>query len=90
MVEVNEHYRPTTDSHASGIYRVVGATGNVTLLRVTDAEGKRAFTGEVHRVSPPTLDTEFEAADGPGSGFSPASIARNVSSSLYWSVRRLL
>ncbi len=90
MAEPNDHYRPTTDSHTSGVYRVVGTPGDVTLLRVTDGDDNRAFTGEIRHVSSDVLATEFERADDPDAGFSPTAIVRNLGSGLYWSVRRFL
>ncbi|WP_266075679.1 hypothetical protein [Haladaptatus caseinilyticus] len=90
MVEVYEHYRPTTNAYPSGVYRVVGASAEITLLRVTDAQGRRAFTGEILHVSSHVLDTEFEAAANPDSKFSPIAVVRSIGSGLYWSVRRFL
>lgn len=88
MAEVSDHYRPTDDSHDSGIYRVVGVTDDVTLLRVTDAGGRRVHSGEIRHVSAHTLDAEFEPAENPDAGFSPISAVQNLLSGLYWSVRR--
>ena len=95
MVEVGEHYRTaegTRDAEGvrltPGIYRVVGATGEVALLRVTDEDGRRASTGELRHVAPETLDAEFEPADDPDAALSPVRDARNLLSGLYWSVRR--
>jgi hypothetical protein len=88
MVEVSEHYRPTGDAYEAGVYRVVGTPSDVTLLRVTTADGRRVHTGEIHHVSPCTLDTEFEATDDPDTGFSPISSMWNVLSGSYWELRR--
>ncbi|WP_049971404.1 hypothetical protein [Haladaptatus cibarius] len=88
MPEILEHYRPTNDTRTPGVYRVVGTTDEITLLRVTDADGRRAATGEIHRVSRGILDTEFERADDPDAGFTPISGIRNMLTGLYWSVRR--
>ncbi|WP_435152373.1 hypothetical protein [Haladaptatus sp. DFWS20] len=88
MVEVHEHYRPTNDGYTPGIYRVVGTTDEMALLRVTDADGRRVATGELLHVSQNTLDTEFEFATNPDTGFSPIHGVRNALTGLYWSVRR--
>ena len=95
MVEVGEHYRPTEATCdvagiplTPGVYRVVGATDAVALLRVTDEDGRRANTGELRRVAPATLDAEFASADDPDAGLSPVRDARNLLSGMYWSVRR--
>ncbi|GAA0245435.1 hypothetical protein [Haladaptatus pallidirubidus] len=90
MAEVLEHYRPTDDTRPPGVYRVVGATDEITLLRVTDADGRRVATGEIHYVSPHILDSEFVRTTNPDVGFSPASAVRNALSGLYWSVRRFV
>ena len=88
MPEVNDHYRPTGEDHAPGVYRVVGATARVVLLRVADAEGRRVHTGEVATVPAETLDQEFEPAGNPDAGFSPVGALRNGLQGLYWQVRR--
>jgi hypothetical protein len=85
---VGEHYRPTGDGHAPGVYRVVGASDGVALLRVGDASGRRQVTGDVIRVDQGALDTEFEAATDPGAGFSPLAGARSAAVGLYWNVRK--
>lgn len=43
-----DHVVPTDADYPDGVYRVVGTgDGPVTLLRVTDAAGRRAHTGEL-------------------------------------------
>jgi hypothetical protein len=69
---------------------VVGAGETVALLRVTDAEGRRANTGEVRRVDRSVVDTEFEPAADPDAEFSLSRRVRNQLSGMYWSVRRFL
>ena len=88
MVRIRDHVRPIDGSHAPGVYRVVGTTERVTLLRVTGADDRRAHTGEITRVSPERLDASFEPAADPDAGFSPVSSLRNLASGLYWSVRQ--
>lgn len=90
MATVGDHYRPTADDRTPGVYRVVGASEKVTLLRVADADGRRRHTGEIRRVSSRALDAEFERADDPDAGLSPVSLARNVLQGLYWQIRRFL
>lgn len=86
---VGEHYRPTEGGVEAGVYRVVGADGEVALLRVGDENGRRVTTGEVVHVSQSALDAEFDAASDPDSGASPLAGLRNALSGLFWSVRRL-
>lgn len=99
MVEVGDHYRPVRgdsndtsadDPGESGgpVYRVVGASDEIALLRVTDTDGRRAHTGDLRRVAPETLAEEFERAENPDAGFSPIAEIANLLSGLYWSVRR--
>ncbi|MFB6219395.1 MAG: hypothetical protein ABEH77_09540 [Halobacteriaceae archaeon] len=89
MSGVGDHYRPVEGDHDPGVYRVVGTTDGVTLLRVADDSGRRTHTGEVVTVAPATLEAEFEPADDPDAGVSPVAAARNAVEGLYWSVRRL-
>lgn len=89
-MNIGEHYRPAGGDHAPGIYRVVGVTHGVTLLRVGDAEGRRVHTGEIRRVDGETFETEFEAATDPDAGLSPAGALRDATQAVYWSVRRFL
>lgn len=89
-----EHYRPTGGAIDTavddGVYRVVGTGGGVTLLRVTDADGRRAHTGEVRRVDRAALDADFEPADDPDAGLTPLATVRNRLDGLYWNVRKFL
>ncbi|WP_276273171.1 hypothetical protein [Haloarcula litorea] len=84
--DVGDHLRLDDDSgddHAAGIYRVVGTPDDsVTLLRVSDADGRRAHTGDLVAVPATDLD-RFAAADEPAATVSLAGAARNV----YWSFR---
>lgn len=90
MTDVGDHYRPTDGAVDPGVYRVVGTTDGVALLRVGDADGRRVHTGEVHRVDTDTLDAAFEPASNPDAGFALASALRDALQGLYWSVRRSL
>ncbi|MFC7080530.1 hypothetical protein [Halorussus caseinilyticus] len=94
MAELGEHYRPTDDARDAdgerlvpGVYRVVGSGDDVALLRVADARGRRAHTGELRHVAPATLSEAFERAADPGEA-SPLAAVRNALSGLYWSVRQ--
>jgi hypothetical protein len=89
-MKIGEHYHPTDGDHPPGVYRVVGTTDGVTLLRVGDAEGRRIHTGDVRYLDAATLESEFEAATNPDTGLSPAGTLRDTAQGLYWSVRRFL
>ncbi|WP_227355441.1 hypothetical protein [Haladaptatus salinisoli] len=90
MIDVGDHYRPIDHASEPCVYRVVGATDEVTLLRVTDGNGRRVNTGEIRRIAPSALDAEFERAENPDAGFTPVASVRNALSGLYWSVRKYL
>lgn len=90
MTAVGDHYRPTAADRTADVHRVVGAADEVTLLRVTDDDGRRVHTGELRRVTREALDAEFEPADDPDAGFSPISAVRNAFQGLYWQVRKFL
>ncbi|MFD1647271.1 hypothetical protein [Haloarchaeobius litoreus] len=88
MPSIGDHYRPTGDD--APVYRVVGVTDEVALLRVTDEHGRRESTGDVRHVATDQLDAEFEAAADPDAGFRPVAGLRNALSGLYWQFRRFL
>lgn len=90
MVDVHEHYRPTTDDYPPGVYRVVGTRDPAALLRVTDADGRRASTGHLERVPRSDLDDCFEPADDPDAGLALVGGIRNALQGLYWQVRTFL
>jgi hypothetical protein len=89
-MDIGNHYRPIDDDHAPGVYRIVGTTDGVTLLRVGDADGRRLHAGAVSSLDRATLDAEFEPTTNPDTGLSPAGDLRNAAQGFYWSVRRLL
>ncbi|MFT4891928.1 MAG: hypothetical protein ACI9YT_002865 [Halobacteriales archaeon] len=62
---IGAHYRPTTDATDPGVYRVVGTSDDVVLLRLTDGEGGRIHTGELLRVPRDALESSFEPASNP-------------------------
>lgn len=77
---VGDHWRVTTAEIPAGTYRVVGTDAEgLTMLRVTDADGRRAHTGEIVRVERNQLDG-FERASAPGG-------TRGGFEAVYWSVR---
>lgn len=85
---IRDHYASADGSHPAGTYRVVGVEETtVTLLRVTDAEGRRRSTGEVVRVSPP-MDG-FEPARNPDAGVRPIRWLRNQLEGAVWTARML-
>lgn len=88
MAETGEHVRPTGASVTPGVYRVVGASDDVTLLRVADDAGRRRHTGELAYVSTAALKRDFEPAADPDSGITPRAWIRNAVQGMYWSVRR--
>ncbi|WP_435358340.1 hypothetical protein [Haloarchaeobius sp. DFWS5] len=90
MPTTYEHYRPPADFEGNpGVYRVVGCKGDreVTLLRVTNARGRRRATGEVVSV-PITELVTFDAVQTPSDGV--VYTLSNQASGLFWAVRQLL
>ncbi|MFC7074922.1 hypothetical protein [Haloarcula halophila] len=83
---VYDHLRPTTADYPAGIYRVVGVGDEVTLLRVSDADGRRANTGAVVTVPADSL-AGFERAENPDGDRRPTAIVRSSLDNLYWSAR---
>lgn len=84
---VYDHVRPIGDDYPDGIYRVVGVDDEtVTILRVSDADGRRVHGGEVERVDVDGFDSFTAAGDPDGN----RSLGAAVSSQLVatgWSVR---
>lgn len=81
---VYDHALPPDDAGCpTGVYRVVGVTdGSVTLLRVTDADGRRVATGETVTVERDTF-AAFSSAPNPDETRSFEAIV----DAGYWSVR---
>jgi hypothetical protein len=76
---------------AGATYRVVGVgpDDDVSLLRVTDADGSRQYTGGVVTVSAATL-AATEPVPNPDVGLALGHRLRNLGTGVYWSVRRFL
>jgi len=84
---VYDHLRSTDPDDDDAIYRVVGtAPGSVTLLRVSDGDGRRANTGEVVTISREALDS-FESVENPDGNRSLLGTLRSAASGGYWSLR---
>jgi len=90
MPEVGDHYRPAEKAGREGVYRVVGTDAEITLLRVTDGNGRRVHAGELHREPPGTLASEYEPAADPDAGLSPLGAVRNLLQGIYWEGRKFL
>jgi len=82
-----DHLRSTDSEDDDGIYRVVGTRSNsVTLLRVTDGDGRRAHTGEVITVPTDALEA-FEPAENPDGNRSIGRRVAGAARNIYWSLR---
>ncbi|WP_254547154.1 hypothetical protein [Halomarina pelagica] len=85
-----DHYRPIDADYREGTYRVVGTTNEaVTLLRVGNAEGQRANTGEVITVSVDEFD-RFEPAENPDGNRPLGATVASALEMSYWSLRVLI
>ena len=86
-VAVYDHLRSTDPDDDDAIYRVVGTgTESVTLLRVSDGDGRRANTGEVVTVSRDALDA-FESVENPDGNRGLVGTLRSAVSGGYWALR---
>ncbi len=89
---VFDHVRLVEDSDAvadamPGVYRVVGThDDSFTLLRVTDADGHRANTGDLLSVEHAHLSA-FEPADNPDGNRSPVAALAGAADGLVWQLR---
>lgn len=84
---VSDHLRSTDSDDDEAVYRVVGShADSVTLLRVSDGDGRRLHTGEVFTVPRDALDT-FEAAKNPDGNRSAVTTLSAAGESVYWSLR---
>jgi len=88
MPSIGDHYQPTGDD--GPVYRVVGVSDEVALLRVTDDDGRREHTGDLRHVTTDELAAGFDRADDPDAGFTPIAGLRNALSGLSWQFRRFL
>ncbi len=86
-IAVYDHLRSTAPDADGATYRVVGTGADtVTLLRVSDGNGRRANTGEVVTVPRESLDA-FETAENPDGNRSLGATLRSAGSAVYWSLR---
>ena len=85
-IHVYDHVRPTSADTPDGVYRVVGVSETVTLLRVGDADGRRVTTGEIHRIDRDALDG-FETAENPDDGWAITATLAGLPNSIYWQLR---
>ncbi len=84
---VGDHVRVATDDHPEGVYRVVGTDGDLVLLEVGDADGRRCHTGRLASVA---SSDAVEQAEPPSRDGSPAEAFAGVAATGYWSVRAFL
>jgi hypothetical protein len=94
-VSIRDHLRPVEgEDDGTGeprpVYRVVGTGESIALLRVTDAAGRRGYTGDVRRVPREQVANQFEPAADPDGGLALRHRLRTLGSGLYWSLRRFL
>jgi len=84
---VYDHLRSTDPDDDGSVYRVVGTDADgVTLLRVSDGDGRRAHTGEVITVPRDAFDA-FETAGNPDGNRSVVATLRSAVSGGYWALR---
>lgn len=75
---------------APGVYRVVGVgEREATLLRVTDADGRRVRSGHVEHVAAATV-AALDPAEDPDAGAGPVRALASLAQGLFWSVRGTL
>ncbi|KTG11573.1 hypothetical protein AUR64_03490 [Haloprofundus marisrubri] len=81
------HYQSTAGNRSDGTYRVVGISDeSVTLLRITDADGKRVHTGQTVTVARDSLG-DYEVVDNPDETFSFEGTVSSAVEALYWTSR---
>jgi hypothetical protein len=84
---VYDHLRSTDSDDDDAVYRVVGTDdGSVTLLRVSDGDGRRAHTGEVVTVPTDALSS-FESAENPDGNHGFGATLLSAGSAGYWALR---
>lgn len=82
---VSDQVRVDSEPYTPGVYRVVGVDDDtVTLLRVSDADGTRAHTGETITVDAAEF-ADFEPAEPTAPGAVPRLAA--LVETAYWSIR---
>jgi len=86
---VYDHVSPTGDDYPDGVYRVVGVDGvdgAVTLLRITDGDGRRIHTGELVTVDADAF-AAYDPIDRPASNRSFGARVGSIPAVGYWSLR---
>jgi len=82
-----DHLRSTDADDDDAIYRVVGrGVDSVVVLRVADADGRRAHTGEVITIPSDVLST-FEHAENPDGNQPIGAKLSSIGTNAYWSFR---
>lgn len=72
------------------VYRVVGTADGVALLRLTDQDGRRRYTGDLVRLDRASVRTAFDPTANPDAGLALRHRLRTLAAGAYWSVRRVL
>jgi len=91
-VSVYDHFslperESSTVGTTPGVYRVVGiGEDTVALLRVADADGRRAHTGDLLTVDRDRLSA-FEPAENPDENRSPSAALAGLVDGLSWQLR---
>lgn len=82
-----DHLQPTTADYPAGVYRVVGLDRQtVTVLRITDGDGRRITTGTVHTIRRGALDG-FVSTANPDANRSLRRRLQSIPATVYWSGR---
>lgn len=64
MVEINDIYRIESSNYESGIYRVVGTSNNIVLVKIGDLNKNRIHTGHIIKTTEDKLQ-DFDNSDIP-------------------------
>lgn len=88
MTRAGDHLRPVDDAREPGVYRVVGTGDEITLLRVTDGDGRRVHSGDIRHVAAAEIASAFEPTADPDAGLTPVRSVRNWLQGLYWQFRK--
>lgn len=84
---VSDHVAPGDAEYPPGVYRVVGTSdGRVTLLRLTDGDGRRVHTGDLLTVDADAFGG-FDRVDPPSPTTSLGARVASAAETGYWSLR---